>query len=202
MPIPYPPTKTAPWKHQIEAWELSHDKPGFYFAHDMGVGKTKLTIDAMNGHNVRSALILCPKAVVPVWPREFEKHSYYDYQVITIADYTKSWSISKKTDAIETDLRTASALKKRIALVINYDALLNPLLGVTYNQHNRIVRHGLLFKVQWGMIILDEAHRAKSASSQTSLMCSRLADKAQWRRCLSGTPMPQDRKSTRLNSSH
>lgn len=190
----YPQSTMPPWQHQLKAWSdiqaLSGISSGYYYAFDMGTGKSKSLIDDMNGHNVKKALILCPKSVVPVWPREFERHSHHPYTVITINDYPKSWSLKKKADKISQKMKLAMMRNERVTVVINYDAIIHPPFGPTFGKQNRIQQKGMLADISWDMVALDEAHRAKAPNSQTSWQCARIGKSSVLRRCLSGTPMP------------
>jgi len=84
MPLPYPKTKVKPWDHQVEAWNRSQGLPSYYYALDMATGKSKAAIDNINGHNDHSVLIICPKSVIPVWPKQFEIHSAEPFDVVVM----------------------------------------------------------------------------------------------------------------------
>lgn len=45
--MPYPESKTVPWRHQVECWERAKDLPAFYVAHEMGCisGDAKIKYD-------------------------------------------------------------------------------------------------------------------------------------------------------------
>ena len=52
----YPASKTTPWNHQIEAWNLIKNNPAFYLAHDMGCidGDAIININrASNGRKIK-----------------------------------------------------------------------------------------------------------------------------------------------------
>lgn len=63
------------WSHQQAGLDYLRANPGALLAYDMGTGKTLTTLariaDMPRGSLI---LILCPLAVIPTWPDEFEKH--------------------------------------------------------------------------------------------------------------------------------
>ena len=48
MPVQYPQTRITPWQHQIDGFDLAKNQNAFYYAWDMGAGKTKGAIDLCN----------------------------------------------------------------------------------------------------------------------------------------------------------
>lgn len=68
--MPYTP-KTKPYAHQAELFEQTRELEAYALFWEMGVGKTKPTIDTI-GHlfaagRINGALVLAPKAVAPNW---------------------------------------------------------------------------------------------------------------------------------------
>jgi SNF2 family DNA or RNA helicase len=185
----YPPSKTTPWDHQKKAWNMAKKHNGFYLALDMGCGKTKAAIDYANGFDAKTVLIVCPKAVIPTWPREFRIHSAAHYQVIG-ADFKKSWSAQKKALEISATMQRNTRAGVKTIVVLNYDIIYRPPIGPTRNKKNRIIDIGVLLKYNWDLLIVDEAHKIKSPSGKASWMCKTLGRKSKRRLLLSGTPMP------------
>lgn len=73
------PLRTIPMEHQTRAFGFCSmlDESALFM--DMGTGKTMVAI-ALAIHRSKGlprfrVLVICPKAVKPVWPREFDKHS-------------------------------------------------------------------------------------------------------------------------------
>ena len=86
MSSPYPQTKIAPWQHQIDGFNLAKNHNNFYYAWDMGAGKTKGAIDFANASDAKTILVISPRKVIPVWPGQFRKHSYNDYNVLSVTE--------------------------------------------------------------------------------------------------------------------
>lgn len=59
------------WPAQREAVEFCLQRPAAMLDMGMGCGKTRVAIEVMRRReDVRRVLVVCPKAVVPVWRRE------------------------------------------------------------------------------------------------------------------------------------
>lgn len=186
----YPDTKIEPWEHQVECWNLSKDMPAFYYAVDMGGGKTKIFIDSCTGHDANLMLVICPKKVISHWPRQFKEHCAMDVDVV--APDKKSWGVKKKHDIIKDEIERALTFNYKIAVVLNFEAFWRPPLGPVYadTKRNNMIDVGLLAKYDWDEMGIDEAHRIMAPGGRASWGAYRLGRKAKYRRALSGTPMP------------
>lgn len=189
----YPPTKTAPWQHQREglAKALSVG-PAFFFAWDMGSGKSKGAVDYCNAVDAHTVLILCPQKVITVWagdgrrPSQFDLHSAADFQVVGLEDGTGRERAARAAQALDLAQRRG----RRLVVVANYEAAWREPLGPSYDENNRLVSPGLLLGQRWDVVALDESHRVKSPGGRASLFCAKLREVAKRRLCLSGTPCP------------
>lgn len=174
------------WPAQEEALQFALERPACMLDMEMGTGKTRVAIDAIMARpEVRTVLVVCPKAVMGVWPRELAKYaeegSYCTFQrkpgetvqrtAIRLWDFLNEGTL---LTADETDTR------KRI-VVINYDSVWREPLG------NYLVR--LADRREIHMVVLDESHRAKAAGSKVSKYLAMLGRRVPVRMCLSGTPM-------------
>lgn len=170
--------KPPMWPAQEEALARVTSQPATMLDMDMGTGKTRVAIEAVMAiPEVHCALVVCPKAVMGVWPRELGKYaeegSYCTFQ----------------RNAGETVCKTAERLwdfmnevepRKRV-IVINYDSVWRKPLG---DYLIKLADQGDL-----QMVILDESHRAKAAGSKVSKYLAMLGRRVPHRLCLSGTPM-------------
>ena len=164
-------TCTPCFDHQKLCINLGMTRSACYYAHDMGTGKTKIAIDVMGLLKLEKVLIVCPKSVIPEWPRQFEKHgSCYSIRCTPL----EKGNISKK----RLKLAQTALEKGPTALVINYDAVWRSDFGKwVLNQ-------------EWDMVILDEIHRIRESRTKIGRFCHKLRPHASRRLGLSGTPMP------------
>ena len=184
----YPKTKTKPWDHQIEAWNRSKGLSAYYYALDMGCGKSKCAIDNINGHGDQMVLIICPKSVIPVWPKQFDLHSADPFNVICLPN-TRT-PIKKKLPKIKQQLDASILSGKKTAFVINYESFWRDPLGPKQNKYGSYVTPGFIMSYKWDVMIMDEAHRIKSPSGKAAWGAKRLGFKIPRKLFLSGTPMP------------
>jgi SNF2 family DNA or RNA helicase len=184
--LQYPPTKTSPWNHQKDLWQLSKDKPNFYIAHDMGCGKTKESIDYANGINAEKILVISPKKVTDVWPAQFKMHSAKKYEICS----PDKGTAAKKAKTIEAHLDRCKVLKVPSVVVLNYEIVIRPPLGPVYDRHNRMIHRGYLLTLDFDLLVIDEAHRIKAPGGKASWNIMRIGKHAECQRYQSGTPMP------------
>lgn len=168
------------WQNQEEAYQFAMSHPSTMLDMDMGTGKTRVAIDTlMNRQDVHKILIVCPKAVIPVWRINFDKFYPNDENAL-IWDETKG-SIKQKTSSMINFLLDywdqPDDTSNKYIIVINYDICWRSPLG------------DALRKINFDMIILDESHRAKSAGSKVSKFLALLGKYTKYKMCLSGTPM-------------
>lgn len=162
---------TPLWDHQKAGFEKLKDlKAAGVFA-EMGVGKSLICLSLLEHWDISRALIVCPKAVMPVWESEFAKH-------------TEGWrvevlnqnSVANKAVAMQKALKIANG--DRIAIVTNYESAWRPPLDKMFMQQPPDV------------LVLDESHRIKAPGGQASRYFARLGPKIRRRLALTGTPAP------------
>lgn len=162
------------WQNQEEAYQFAMAHSSTMLDMDMGTGKTRVAIDVLMGRSdVRTILVVCPKAVIPVWRINFNKF-YPDTNEILIWDKQKG-KIEDKAAQIKEFIN--SDINKKRLVVVNYDICWKHPMG------------DALRKIGFSMIILDESHRAKSAGSKVSKFLALLGKHTKYKMCLSGTPM-------------
>lgn len=163
------------WQNQQEAFEFAMLHPSCMLDMEMGTGKTRVAIDvAFARGDVDSVLIVCPKAVVPVWRENLEKFTH-------TGTPWACWDQQKGTvkAKMESLKEWRSKLKPGVKqfIVLNYDSVWRAPMG------DYMARCGM------DMIILDESHRAKAAGSKVSKFLALLGRETPYKMCLSGTPM-------------
>lgn len=163
------------WQNQEEAYQFAISQPAAMLAMDMGTGKTRVAIDlAMDRNDVWRVLVVCPKAVLSVWPRELDKHAKVGWWSCYTRQPGKIVDEAKRVKDFITP-RGIPGVKRFV--VVNYDSVWRKELGET------------ILKAGFDMVILDESHRAKAAGSKVSRFLALLGKRVKYRLCLSGTPM-------------
>lgn len=134
----------------------------------MSTGKT-MTACALFQGAINPVLVLCPKAVLGVWPREVEAN------ILEWRTHRLTGSTAKtKVD----NLRKAMLHPSKLVVCVNYEALRSPAIL------NELLRH------QWSFLVCDESHKIKAPYGSDSRNVRQLAERANYRLCLTGTPMP------------
>lgn len=163
------------WQNQEEAFQFAMSHPACMLDMEMGTGKTRVAIDvAFARENNHRVLVVCPKAVVPVWRENLEKFGP------SAAAEWECWDLQKGT--VKSKAADLEKWLKRVAkhqfVIINYDSVWRAPIG------------DLILKAGFNTVILDESHRAKAAGSKVSKYLAMLGKRnVIYKMCLSGTPM-------------
>lgn len=161
---------------EAEVYDLVMSEPHRNFvANNMTVhncGKTVTALALAEQWGCRSALIVCPKSVVQVWPHEFTKHLGNAWQVVPL----DSGTTKARSKSIAAARLCAKLDGARLAVALNYEvvpALLEDLL-----------------QYEWDLLIMDECHRIKAPQGKQSLAVYELSKNIKHKLGLTGTPMP------------
>lgn len=171
-------TATTPRSYQKRAFWRAFEKPGFMLAHDMGAGKSKVAVDLAVNWEVKKILIVCPKAVMDVWPAQFRIHAAPGFNPM-IAQLKGPEKVSSKAVQVERLLDFAALAGRPAIVIANYD--------IIYREPLRQV----LIKAGFDLVIADESHKFKSPGGKISKFMSYLGKNCPRRLALTGTPMPQ-----------
>lgn len=167
--------------HQEQDYILSRDKKYFAFFWEMGLGKSKITIDTAchlyKTGEIDGVLIIAPKGVYLNWiVEEIPKHvpENIDYK----AGY---WNAgAKKSDLKETQ-KIMSAKDDRLDfLCINVEALRTP--------KGMMVASAFLDN-HYAMMVVDESTSIKNIKAKQTKGAIKLSSKAEYLRILTGTPI-------------
>jgi SNF2 family DNA or RNA helicase len=145
---------------------------------EMGTGKTRCALDTVfEREDVQRILIVCPKAVIPVWRENLDK--FHKWDAWQCWDKTKG-TIKNKTKDLELWQESFAGLDHfgKLFVVVNYDIVWKAEMG-----------NYLYTRTYFDMIILDESHRAKAAGTKVSKYLAMIGKRTKYRMCLSGTPM-------------
>jgi SNF2 family DNA or RNA helicase len=167
-------SRTKPWPHQDIGFGFAINRYAAMLAMDMGTGKSKTAIDLLTNRDCRNVLILCPRAVIDVWPKQFDLHgpSTDHYRLLPLTGGTTKAKAKKAEDH-----RKVFSARRRV-VIVNYESAWRSELAKW------------LLDQQWDAVLLDESHRIKSPRGKASMFCAKLRQRADFRLCLTGTPMP------------
>jgi hypothetical protein len=179
-------TKSDPWSHQRRGLVFMSESSAALLAVTMGGGKTLTAIGAANRAQVARLLIVCPRKVLGVWPREFRRHSAREWHIVNGLRRTRTGSeaalsVAQRFEQAQAHLFDCACGLPH-AVVVNYETL-------TYEpwaSWKPVTDDG---STAVGAVIYDEIHRLRGEK------VGKVAEKySRWigrRWGLTGTPMPQ-----------
>lgn len=167
--------KTPLWDHQKKAVSLAVSYPAYMLALDMGTGKSLCAVAVAGEIGAILTLILCPKSVVNVWPRQFAEHSTIDWRVVPLVEK----SVIKKERTIRNQIRLHGGVKP-LVFICNYDSIWREPLAE------------FVKSVKFDLLIMDESQRIKShaASARAAKFIYHTFYDVPKKLALSGSPMP------------
>lgn len=175
------------WLHQKRALAFASAMPGCGLFMDMGTGKSLTTIAYILQNDIRFTLVVAPKSVVEVWPKEWAKHATEEAIVCALF----KGSMEKRAQAAWDAYQEALATGKRLIVVINYESARVFPFGLE-QVGGSLKNNGIAFKIPWQLLVVDESHKIKNAQSISAKFCHRIAKQVARRLVLTGTPMPHD----------
>ena len=175
--------KTPPYKHQLKALEMSWNRETFAYFMEMGTGKTKVLIDnaAMlyDKGKIDGLLVIAPKGVIGTWHnQELPAHLPNHIENVTVlwqANITKSQSRK-----LGTLFKTGEELH---ILIMNVEAF-STQKGVSFA--------GKFMLSHKTLMVIDESTTIKNPKAKRTKNILQLADKAQYRRILTGSPVTKN----------
>ena len=175
--------KTKPYKHQLDALEISWNKEVYAYFMEMGTGKTKVLIDNMSmlydKGKIDGALIIAPKGVVGTWyKQELPTHLVDHVENVTIL-----WqpSISKKQ---EEKLKSLFEIETALHILIMNVEALSTQKGVDFAT-KFLSSHRTLMAI-------DESTTIKNPKAKRTKNILRLSKLAKYRRILTGSPVTKN----------
>jgi SNF2 family DNA or RNA helicase len=175
--------KTKPYEHQLKALEMSWNKETFAYFMEMGTGKTKVLIDNMamlyDKGKIDGALIIAPKGVIGTWHnQELPAHLPNHIENVTVlwqANITKGQSRK-----LGTLFKTGEELH---ILIMNIEAF-STVKGSQFAQKFMLSHKTLM--------VIDESTTIKNPKAKRTKNILQLADRAQYRRILTGSPVTKN----------
>lgn len=170
-------SKTEAWEHQTKAFWRAFDNPGFMLALDMGTGKSKVAVDLVVNRDDRRVLIVCPKAVINVWPKQFALHADQSYNPVILKLNGKE-TVERKADMLTKALQIMDGEARPLVVILNYDIVYREPLS------------DAILEAGFDCVIADESHKIKTPGAKASMFLARLGRRVKHRLALTGTPMP------------
>ncbi|KAL2060765.1 hypothetical protein VTL71DRAFT_9407 [Oculimacula yallundae] len=199
---------TSLYNHQVlgvtfaVAKECADEAPyGTIIADQMGLGKTIQAISIMVANppssedlskKIQGTLIICPAHLQDQWRAEFRKHTPdIGEDILQFVKADKSLNLTrlqKETIVITSyhQLRDSFA-EPNDTLVKQWENAGRDVEAAKQQWLQESEEVGLLHKMKWYRIILDEAHTIKNLNTQTAQAA--IALRGDKRHCLSGTPI-------------
>mgnify|MGYP003704408973 CR=1 FL=1 len=155
--------------YQVEAVERMCDRQSMLVAYDLGLGKTVLTISAIeslmdSSEITEPGLVICLSSLKYQWGKEIAKFSDSTFTVI---DGTKS----KR----EVDYLLGSANSKYV--ITNYESIVND--------------WDIVSEIDWGAIVCDEATAIKRDTTDRWKAINQIVTPNTWLWLMTGTPAAQ-----------
>lgn len=176
--------------------ELTDANPhGGLLADSMGLGKTVQTLACMVANrpmdldikrNVVATLIVVPAAVINQWEKEIKLHTERGVFEKVIL-YTRAGKLKPEVlSSVDIVLASFTEVMKQFP----FPSGASERAACSANGFKEWAsdkEFGVLHRVNWYRVILDEAHAIKNNNSRTSLACQNLNAVYRW--CLTGTPL-------------
>lgn len=140
---------------------FKHHAPEFLIANKTGTGKTVTTWAAVKELGVKSVLVICPQAVIPVWQQHIREMGDNGMQIVVINYESLKSLVAPSARAVQA--KKTATQNKYIALD-----------GVPY--------------VDFDVIVVDETHKVKNPTAQQSRIAATLCNRAKFTIRLSATP--------------
>lgn len=184
-------TAEAPplWDHQAQAIEQALPLPGALLGIPMGGGKSRCAVEIADRIDAQRILVLCPKSVVGVWPRELRKHSARPWQ---------AWAGDVRNRVTGRPKKSATVAERAVALIEANTAAIRtgrPFVAiVNFEAAPAGDMAALLVGTAWDLVIVDESHRIKAPTGKQSKIVAKIAARVRAHGgrvlLLTGTPMP------------
>lgn len=193
--------KRDPFHHQLEALAKCNMRHFFAYLLEPGLGKTKILIDDVMILNqqgkVDNVLVVCPKSVMGVWPREItcdSNNSQIAVWPMQIPSYFGgvNWYVINH-DALITNEVEMGKIKKKLDASQSREQIeeLTFLLAEKEAETSGGYKtaENFLLSSSHSMMVIDESTCIVNYDSLRTRMCMRLRGGAEYRRILTGDPI-------------
>ena len=171
------------WKHQEDAVKLALLQQNFALFHEMGAGKTGTLINILRHRfavkgKIQRTLIISPLITLQNWRREFGEFSRIPDKDIVVLQGPGKKKVQQFCAAV-TDLADRGFTRPKI-IILNYEAL----------QNTNLMECILAWRPE--ILVCDEAHRLRNPQSKRAKAVCKIADYAQNKYILTGSPILND----------
>ena len=115
------PLKNPPMPFQIRCVGFGTRLTSAAYFNRPGTGKTFCALATAGirflGDEIKRLLVVCPKSVIPVWPKEFNKHAGYDY---SISQVKKKWQVPDE-EGLEVIIINYDKIKSRLKDILKWN---------------------------------------------------------------------------------
>lgn len=169
--------KISPYEYQKQGIARGLQLKRFINGDDMGLGKTFQSIATITIADAFPCLVICPNVVKINWQREWSK--FTDKKAMVLTDSVRtSFPFFWQTGMNQVFIVNYESLKKYFVRRIGKKERWT-LRDVEFNDNIKMFKS----------IIIDEAHKVKSASTQQSKFCKGIAQGKEYVIMLTGTPV-------------
>jgi hypothetical protein len=176
--LPNLPIRGDGWLHQRRAFHFARSLRSAGLFVDMGGGKSLIAAGLFQEWGASNVLVLCPKSVRGVWPKELTKWSLSSWDYWVMPD---GGTVVKKANALAGWLTVRRPAGRGRCVVVHYDSSWRPGMIEVLLQY---------VKQTGAVLVCDESHRIKSAGGKASRAAAKLGSVASRVLLLTGTPTP------------
>lgn len=177
--LPDLPINGSAWLHQRRAYYFAKALRSAGLFIDMGGGKTLVASGLFEIWGASDVLVLCPKSVRGVWPKELAKWSTASWDCWVMPE--GGGTVLKKASVLASWMTQRRPAGRKRCVIVHYDVSWRPGMADVLLQY---------VKVNSAVVVLDESHRIKSAGGKASRFCAKACTHASHVLALTGTPTP------------
>lgn len=173
------PSKTKPYAFQVHGSTWLHKNDACLLFDDMGLGKSKESIDAAcavlqdDPRVIPLVMIVCPNGLKYNWQREIEKHAASTDRGLYVPDgMTRDRAKQLRTHRFEAEMKSED--RRPVWVIVNYEAL----RWFLFEFHQT---------VEDAILICDEAHRLKNGRAKVTGAIAESRPARLW--LMTGTPV-------------
>jgi len=166
------------WQHQVDAIRMAETTPDVFLAFEQGTGKTRTAIEIARRRFAKKGRVMKTLIISPI---------------IVCDNWKKEWKMFSKVDPNDVLALTQSGKKRceRFIQAVGEDLSRNKIILTNYQGMLIDDFYKLIEAWRPELIICDESQRVKNHSSKTAKKIVALAERAEQRMNLTGTPILQ-----------